>query len=186
MLQRLWTISNLLSFSRIVLLAPLAYVLYSDIPYHEAWMALIIVVAGLTDYFDGYFARRLHQVTDLGKVIDPLADKITVAGASILFVTVGLLPLWYLIIVVLRDVLILIGGIYIKVRKNIVTQSNWPGKFTVFFITVVLLLSALHTPSLEGIRQVTIWMSVVMMGVSFVIYVQRLFVGRFSGKRSVG
>ena len=184
MLQRIWTISNLLSFSRVALLAPLAYVLFSDIPNHEAWMSAIIVLAGLTDFFDGYFARRLHQVTDLGKIIDPLADKITVAGAAILFVMVGLLPLWYLIVVVLRDVLIFIGGVYIKARKNVVTQSNWPGKVTVFFLAVVLLLSALHAPSLEGLRQFVIWLSVLLMGVSFAIYVRRLFVGRLLEKRS--
>jgi CDP-diacylglycerol--glycerol-3-phosphate 3-phosphatidyltransferase len=186
MLQRVWTISNLLSFSRVFLLAPLAYVLFSDIPNRQAWMAAIIVLAGLTDFFDGFLARKLHQVTDLGKVIDPLADKITAAGAAILFVAVGLLPLWYLIVVVARDLLILIGGVYIKIKKNIVTQSNWPGKIAVFFIAVVLLLSGMESPRLEGFRQFTIWLSVLMMAVSFAIYVQRLFVGRLSGKRSVG
>jgi cardiolipin synthase len=186
MLQRIWTISNLLSFSRVLLLAPLAYVLYSDIPNHEAWMAAIIILAGLTDFFDGYLARKLHQVTDMGKIIDPLADKITAAGAAMLFVSAGLLPLWYLIVVVLRDVFILAGGVYIKSRKNIVTQSNWPGKITVFFIAVVLLLSALHPPSLEGLREFMVWLSVFLMAVSFFIYVQRLFVGRLFGKRSDG
>ena len=184
MLQRIWTISNFLSLSRIVLLAPLAYVMFSDVPHRQAWMASIIVLAGLTDFFDGYFARKLHQVTEMGKVIDPLADKVTAGGAAILFVMAGLLPLWYLIVVVLRDLLILIGGIYIKARKNIVTQSNWPGKVAVFFIAVVMLLSALESPPLEGLRQFVIWLSVVLMGVSFAIYVQRLFVGRLLGKRS--
>lgn len=184
MLQRIWTISNLLSFSRVVLLAPLGYVLFSDSPNRQVWMAAIIVLAGLTDFFDGYLARKLHQVTDLGKIVDPLADKITAAGAAILFVMVGLLPLWYLIVVVARDLLILVGGIYIKARKNIVTQSNWPGKFAVFFIALVMLLCALDSPSLEGLKQFMIWLSILMMGISFIIYVRRLFVGRLLGKRS--
>jgi len=186
MLQRIWTISNLLSVIRVVLLAPLAYVLFSEIPNRQAWMAAIIVLAALTDFFDGYVARRLHQVTDLGKIIDPLADKITAGGAAILFMIVGSLPLWYLVVVVLRDLLLLIGGAYIKARKNIVTQSNWPGKFTIFFIAVVMVLTALENPSLEGLRQFMIWFSVVLMGVSFAIYVRRLFVGQVSEKRSVG
>jgi cardiolipin synthase (CMP-forming) len=186
MLQRIWTISNLLSLSRVVLLAPLAFVMLSDVSHRQAWMAAIIVLAGLTDFFDGYLARRLHQVTEMGKIIDPLADKVTAGGAAILFVMVGLLPLWYLIVVVTRDLLILFGGIYIKARKNIVTQSNWPGKFAMFFIALVMLLSALESSPLEGLRQFMIWFSVVLMGVSFAIYVQRLFVGRLLGKRSVG
>jgi cardiolipin synthase (CMP-forming) len=183
--QRIWTVSNLLSCSRVVLLAPLAYVLFSDIPHRQSWMVVIIVVAGLTDFLDGYFARKLHQVTELGKVIDPLADKITAAGASVLFVLVGSLPLWYLIVVVLRDLLILIGGIYIKSKKNIVPQSNWPGKVAVFFIAVVLLLSALDGPGVQGIKDFIIWISVLLMAASFTIYVQRLFVGRLSDKRSM-
>jgi cardiolipin synthase len=186
MLQRIWTISNLLSFSRVVLLAPLAYVMYSDSPNRQAWMAAIIVLAGLTDFFDGYIARKLHQVTDLGKIIDPLADKITAGGAAILFVMVGLLPLWYLVVVVLRDLLILIGGIYIKAKKNIVTQSNWPGKFAMFFIAVVMLFAALDNPSLEGLKQISIWVSVLLMIVSFGIYFRRLFIGQLLGKRGVG
>jgi cardiolipin synthase (CMP-forming) len=182
--QRIWTVSNLLSCSRVVLLAPLAYVLFSDIPHRQSWMVVIIVAAGLTDFFDGYIARKLHQVTELGKVIDPLADKITAAGASVLFVLVGSLPLWYLIVVLLRDLLILIGGIYIKSKKNIVPQSNWPGKVTVFFIAIVMILAALDSPGVEGTKDLFIWVSVFLMAVSFTIYVQRLFVGRLSEKGS--
>jgi CDP-diacylglycerol--glycerol-3-phosphate 3-phosphatidyltransferase len=185
MLRRIWTISNALSFSRVVLLAPLAYCLFSEIPHRSEWVAAIIFVAGLTDFFDGYLARRLHQVTDLGKIIDPLADKICAGGAAVLFVTVGALPLWYLMVVVARDVLILIGGIYIKAKKNIVTQSNWPGKVAVFLIALVMLLTGLALPSLERLQQLMIWSSVFMMAVSFAIYVQRLFVGNVVGKRSV-
>jgi cardiolipin synthase (CMP-forming) len=184
MLQRIWTISNLLSVSRIFLLVPLAYVLSSDNPHRQAWMAAIIVVAGLTDFLDGYFARKLHQVTDLGKIVDPLADKITAGGAAVLFVLGGLLPLWYLVVVVFRDILILMGGIYIKAKKNIITQSNWPGKVAVFLIALVMLFSAEHLPELEGLRQVLIWSSVVMMVISLVFYVQRLFLGRMVDKRS--
>jgi CDP-diacylglycerol--glycerol-3-phosphate 3-phosphatidyltransferase len=182
--HRIWTISNLLSVSRVLLLAPLAYVLFSGIPFRQAWLAAIIVLAGLTDFFDGYLARKLHEVSEVGKIIDPLADKIAAGGAAILFVSVGLLPVWYLVVVIVRDVLILIGGIYIKAKKNIVTQSNWPGKVAVFFIAIVMLLSAVNNSSLEGTRQFMIWLSVVLMAISFVFYVQRLFVGRLFQKRS--
>ena len=184
MLRRIWTISNVLSFSRVVLLAPLAYCLFSGIYGHSVWPAVIIFIGGSTDFFDGYLARRLHEVTDLGKIIDPLADKICAGGTAILFVMVGALPLWYLIVVLARDVLILIGGIYIKAKKNIITQSNWPGKVAVFLVAVVMLLSALSLSSLEGLKQLMIWLSVFMMALSFAIYVQRLFVGSLAGKRS--
>lgn len=177
MLQRIWTISNLLSFSRVVLLAPLAYFLYADIPNSRVWAACVIVVAASTDFLDGYLARRLHQVTDFGKILDPLADKIDAGVSALLLVAVGALPVWYVVVVVVRDVLILMGGIYIKTKKNIITQSNWPGKITMCSIALVILLAVLGMPALEGFLKVMIWLSVLMMVVSMVVYVQRLFVG---------
>jgi CDP-diacylglycerol--glycerol-3-phosphate 3-phosphatidyltransferase len=177
MLKRIWTISTLLSFSRIVLLAPLAYFLFSDMPNARLWAAVVLLLAGITDFLDGYLARLLHQVTDFGKIIDPIADKLAAGGGCIMLVMVGAMPLWFVLVVVARDLLILFGGIYIKSKKNIITQSNWPGKFAVTSIAVVMLLCDLDIPSLAGFTEVAIWTSVVFMAGSFLIYVQRLFVG---------
>lgn len=186
MLQRIWTVSTLLSFSRIALLAPIAYFLFSDIPNNRLWVGGVIIVAALTDFFDGYIARRLHQVTDFGKIIDPVADKITIGVAAILLVVAGMVPLWYVVVVIARDILILMGGLYIKSKKNIITQSNWPGKLAVSFIALVLLLSVLGISGLEGFQQVMIWVSIVMMSVSLFIYVRRLFVGNTLARKGNG
>ncbi|MDP2883468.1 MAG: CDP-alcohol phosphatidyltransferase family protein [Ignavibacteria bacterium] len=183
MLRRIWSIATVLSFSRIALLAPLAYFLFADVPNNRVWAAGVMVLAAVTDFLDGYLARRLHQVTDFGKIIDPLADKIAVGVGTIMLVMVGAVQFWYVALVIVRDVLILLGGLYIKSKKNIITQSNWPGKIAVFFITLVMLLSVLNQASLEGLTQVVIWTSVVLMVASFVIYVQRLFVGSLYAKK---
>ena len=183
MLRRIWTISTVLSFSRIALLAPLAYFLFANVPSNRVWAAGVMLLAAATDFLDGYLARRLHQVTDFGKIIDPLADKIAVGAATIMLVMVGALQFWYVALVIVRDVLILLGGLYIRSKKNIITQSNWPGKIAVFFVTLVMLLAILNQPALEGLTQVIIWASVVLMGASFVIYVQRLFVGNSRAKK---
>lgn len=185
MLRRIWTISTVLSFSRIALLAPLAYFLFADVPNNRLWAAGVIILAAATDFLDGYLARRLHQVTDFGKIIDPVADKIAAGGGSLMLVLVGAMPLWFLVVIVVRDLLILAGGIYIKSKKNIITQSNWPGKFAVTSIAVVMVLSDLAIPSLEGVRQVAIWTSVFLMSLSFLLYVQRLFVGNLFAKKGV-
>lgn len=184
MLERIWTISTILSFSRIFLLAPLAYFLFADVPNNREWAACVLIVAAATDFLDGYLARRLHQVTDFGKIIDPLADKIVVGVGSILLVSVGALPLWYVVLAVVRDLLILLGGWYIKSKKNIISQSNWPGKITVTLIALVMLVSVLAKPSLEGIRQLLIWSSIFMMALSLWLYMQRLFIGNAIAQRS--
>ena len=184
MLRRIWTISNLLSFSRIVLLVPLAFFLLGDAPNSRIWAAAVVLVAGLTDFFDGFVARRLHQVTDLGKILDPVADKIAAGGSAILLLMIDAIPLWYVVVVISRDLVILLGSIYIRSRKNVIAQSNWPGKIAVTAIAVVVLLSVLGYDETESIRQLAIWLSLFMMSLSLALYAQRLFVGMASGRRS--
>jgi cardiolipin synthase len=183
MLQRIWTISTCLSFSRILLVVPLAYLLYADVPNNRVWVAVVMLLAAATDFLDGALARKLHQVTDFGKIIDPVADKISLGVVGVLFVAAGYVPLWYVVAVIARDVLILVGGAYIKTKKNIVAQSNWPGKITASIVALFLFLSILQSPALESLRQVVLWASVVMMAFSLVKYVQRLFIGRAVEKR---
>jgi len=184
MLRRIWTISNLLSFSRIVLLVPLAFFLLGDAPNSRIWAAAVVLVAGLTDFFDGFVARRLHQVTDLGKILDPVADKIAAGGSAILLLMIDAIPLWYVVVVISRDLVILLGSIYIRSRKNVIAQSNWPGKIAVTAIAVVVLLSVLGYDETESIRQLAVWLSLFMMSLSLALYAQRLFVGTASGRRS--
>ncbi len=186
MLQRIWTISSFLSISRIILLAPLAYFLFTDVPHRHLWGAIVMLAAGATDFLDGFLARRLHQVTDFGKIIDPVADKITVGVGTAMLVAVGLVPLWYVIVVVSRDLLILLGGVYIKSKKKIITQSNWPGKIAVSLIAFVMLVSVLDMESLATVKEILIWSSIVTMGVSLYLYVQRLFIGNLYAGRSKG
>ncbi len=181
--DRVWTISNILSASRILFLLPLAYFLLGDQPDRRWWIAAIIVAATTTDFLDGYLARRRHEVSEVGKVIDPLADKIAVGGAALMMTWTGDLPVWYVVVVIVRDILIVAGGLYIMRQKNIVAQSNWPGKVAVSLIALVLLLSALNIAALASVHEIVVWLSVVAMVVSLVSYLQRLFIGFSAGKK---
>jgi CDP-diacylglycerol--glycerol-3-phosphate 3-phosphatidyltransferase len=151
---------------------------------HREWAVFFIVIATSTDFLDGYLARKLHQVTDLGKVIDPLADKIGIGIVAVCLLLTGDIPLWYFIAVLARDVLIFLGGIYINRRKGIVPQSNMAGKIAVNVIALALLLSVLNYPSLQLLRIGIIWLSVVSMIISVVIYTKRLFIGRTFAPKS--
>jgi len=73
MLERIWTVSTLLSLSRIALVVPFAVCLLVDFPNHRLWAAAVIAAGVVTDFLDGYLARRRHEVTDLGKIVDPIA-----------------------------------------------------------------------------------------------------------------
>ncbi len=129
-------ISNFLSFMRILFVFPTIY-LYSincnDLVFIIAFFAI------LSDYFDGYFARKLNQITDLGKILDPLADKVLIGSAVISLTIYQDFPLWITLVIVLRDVFILLGALFIYDKQKHVTQSNWPGKITVTVIAVTVL-----------------------------------------------
>ena len=177
-MHRYLTISNLLSASRIFLVIPMGYCLVLDFPYHRLWTAGIIVIAIATDFLDGFLARKLHQVTDLGKVLDPLADKIGIGIYAVLLAWTGDVPVWFVVFVLLRDLLIFSGGIYILRAKKIIPQSNWPGKIAVTLIGLVLFLGTIQVGALRHLFIYTLYASVVLMLWSMVTYAQRLFIGR--------
>ena len=180
--DRIWTLSNSISVSRVLLLAPLGYCLFSTFEGNRIWALAIILAGTLTDFIDGYLARRLHQVSELGKIVDPIADKIAVGTLALFLVLLGDVPLWYVVVVVVRDLLILAGGIYIRRTKKIVAQSNWPGKVAVNAIALYLLFSTIQIQTLEWARSTALWVSLLMMAISFAVYARRPFIGRNVGK----
>lgn len=172
-----WTISNLLSLSRIVLLIPFAFFLLSNVPGDRVWAAIIAIIAVSTDFFDGAVARARHEVTELGKIIDPVADKVVVGTAVILLVITGDLAPWVAVVIILRDLLILAGSLAIRRRKKIVMQSNWPGKVAVGAFAVLIILGVLRPEGWEWVRTATLWFSLAMVVLSTTLYAQRLFIG---------
>ncbi|MEX0602207.1 MAG: CDP-alcohol phosphatidyltransferase family protein [Bacteroidota bacterium] len=176
--ERIVTLPTLFSILRVGLLVPLAYCLFTEFPGSRLWAVAIIAVGIVTDFLDGFFARRWHQVSEIGKIVDPLADKIAVGGLAVFLVVLGDIPLWFVVAVLVRDLLILAGALYIRRTKQIITQSSWPGKVAVTLIALVLLLAALREPMLEGVSELVLWSCVVLMIFSLLHYAQRLFIGR--------
>jgi cardiolipin synthase (CMP-forming) len=172
------TISNLLSISRIFLVIPMGYCLITDFPNHRLWTAAVILIAVTTDFLDGYLARSLHQVSELGKIIDPLADKIGIGAYALLMAWHGDVAAWYIVVILLRDVLIFLGGLYIRGKKKIIPQSNWPGKIAVTIIALVLFCATLQMPPSHPVYMILFWCSILMMIISLISYGQRLFIGR--------
>jgi phosphatidylglycerophosphate synthase len=114
-----------------------------------ALITIIIIV--ISDFADGFFARRWNQVSELGKVFDPVGDKFCVALGSIaLYNTFGL-PLWVAILIIGRDVLILLGSILLVTRFPFVSPSKWLGKIAVTVISLLLIsylleINPVHVP----------------------------------------
>ncbi|NOS83827.1 MAG: hypothetical protein HOP31_01705 [Ignavibacteria bacterium] len=178
-------ISNLLSMSRFLLLAVCIYFLLND---NYLMTCIMIIVIWVSDLLDGYFARSRNEISELGKIIDPLADKVTVISLVVILLLKGIIPAWYVIITVLRDALILGGGLYLNYKKNMVLQSNWLGKVTVFTIggTIFFAIFAngaklgqfgnyltYHNEITELLYTVLLFMSLVLAILSLLSYLQR-------------
>src|SRR5699024_8330864 len=98
-----WNTANKLTMLRVILIPVYLVVWYLNLKYSALLALAVFVIASVTDFLDGYVARHYNQVTTFGKFMDPLADKILVITAMIWFVSVGLLPVWALVIVVARE-----------------------------------------------------------------------------------
>jgi cardiolipin synthase len=143
----IFTVSNIFSFIRIFLVFPIYFFIASD---EQVYLLLVIIFAIATDMLDGYLARKFDQITMLGKILDPLADKICIAGGLIALTVFKGFPWWLMAIIIVRDVIIVTGSIVIFLRKKIVAPSNWPGKITVFLIS---LLAIAHILSIAWISK---------------------------------
>jgi CDP-diacylglycerol--glycerol-3-phosphate 3-phosphatidyltransferase len=138
------TASNLLSLSRAILVIPFALVMLVPAEPLRIWGGVILFVAMLTDKFDGVLARKLHQETEWGRILDPLADKIGVAGVAVVLVLLGDIPLWFVVALVARDAAIFAGGLYIRARTGVVLPSNQAGKWAVGIVGGTLLIALLR------------------------------------------
>ena len=131
-------IPNILTTLRLVIIPFFAY---SMLHTQNIWAAVaLFLLSGLTDIVDGWIARRFNMITDIGKVYDPLVDKLMQITAVLCLAAKGTVPLWLICIVVLRELTMIAAGVVFYVRKTVV-HSNWYGKAaTVLFYAVVLVL----------------------------------------------
>jgi CDP-diacylglycerol--glycerol-3-phosphate 3-phosphatidyltransferase len=167
------TVPNLLSLLRIVLAVPFAAVMLSSHPDSRVWATVIIVLAALTDKLDGVLARKLHQESEWGRILDPVADKIGVATAAVVLLVLGELPLWFAGMVLGRDVLILAGGLVLKTRRGVVIPSNVLGKWTVGAMALLIFLLVIRQASL--LTDVLLVLCTCLLAISLLEYV-RVFI----------
>lgn len=171
--QKIWTISNLLSFFRLLLTIPIALLLLNDEPWAKFWACGLGFVAILTDKLDGTLARKFHEESEFGKIIDPVADKILVAVVAVVLTIQSIIPFWFVAVVIVRDILILSGGIYLKANQKVVLPSNIIGKIAVGVISVYLILSILNIEQLIVVSTVFLWISIFFLAMSFFVYLNR-------------
>jgi len=155
---------NLLSVSRAVL-APLFFWAIKD--QHITAFIILAAWALLSDFLDGFLARKLNSITRAGKIIDPVADKLCVIAAALALTLHADLPLILLIIIITRDILILLFSWMIAGKAGIIPVSNWIGKITVTVLTITLLVYVFR---LIQFYTVAFWLIIFFVSISSISY----------------
>lgn len=131
----------------------------------------LFVVASVTDWFDGYLARKNNLVTNFGKFMDPLADKLLVCSAMICMIDLKRLPAWFVIIIIARE-FIISGFRLIAAENGIVIAANYWGKFKTAFQMIMIILLILHFDGIFVIlEQIFSWLSLALTIISLITYI---------------
>ena len=137
------------------------------------WISLaIFIVASLTDLLDGHIARKHNLVTNFGKFMDPLADKLLVCSAMICFIELEKLPAWFVIIIIGRE-FIISGFRLIASDNGVVIAASYWGKFKTTFQMVSVVLLILDIPALAFVTTICVWIALVLTIVSLVDYIYK-------------
>ncbi|NER32586.1 MAG: CDP-diacylglycerol--glycerol-3-phosphate 3-phosphatidyltransferase [Oscillatoria sp. SIO1A7] len=163
---------NWISFSRLLAVPFLLYGLYNPTPMAR-WICLgIFLVAAATDWLDGYLARKLNQITDLGKFLDPLVDKLLVLGPLLALIQLGQVPAWGVFLILARELAIAGWRVNPKLSGGTAIQgANIWGKLkTVIQIVAIALLIAPLSEQWTLATLVVFWVSVALTWISGAIY----------------
>ena len=166
----LFTPANLISLMRAMMVFPAIFAIMMHL---NILAASIFVTAFISDLADGLLARKMNDVSEWGKVIDPLADKIFVGLVVLAMAYYQYIPWWFVIAILARDIVIVLVGIWATRKFKVVLPSNYPGKAAVLVIALTLFLI------MTGVSGQTIvfmqYGSIVLMAVSLVMYAKRLY-----------
>lgn len=169
---RVFTWSNTISFSRILVAFPIVYLHYKNDFQVNTTILGLIIYGVISDYLDGYIARKTNTISELGKMIDPIADKLCALVLFIYTVWIGWIPLWFLIFAVIRDCLIMLGSYYIKKKYDKVAMAIMSGKISVNVLALYW-ISVFFFPEAHNTHMFLMASSVTLMVISWIDYFNR-------------
>jgi CDP-diacylglycerol--glycerol-3-phosphate 3-phosphatidyltransferase len=174
---------NKLTIFRMVLIVPFVILLLGDyggwgwfkaifggvLEYMDYVALAIFIIASLTDLIDGKIARKYNLVTNFGKFMDPLADKLLVSAAMIALVELGRIPAWIVIVIISRE-FIISGFRLVASDNNVVIAASYWGKFKTVFQMVMVCLMIADIPGLQVLTDAVMWIAVALTIISLIDY----------------
>jgi len=164
---------NKLTIFRAILIPCFVLFLLVDITAYDKWIALaIFIIASFTDFLDGHIARKYHLVTNFGKFMDPLADKLLVCSALICLIELNRIPSWVVIVIIARE--FIISGFRLVASDNgvVIAASYW-GKFKTTFQIVMICLMIADLSPLYLVTQIVMWIALALTIISLVDYLMK-------------
>lgn len=168
--KQILTVPNLLSLVRLMMI-PLFVWLYLN--GHDGWTATVLILSGVTDVVDGYIARHFGQVSDFGKALDPVADKLTQAAMLLCLMSRHPMMLVPFVLLAVKEIFAGISGLIVIRRTGTVPGAEWHGKLTTLLLYGMMILHVIW-------QDIPLWMSnvlnggcVVMMLISLFLYGRR-------------
>lgn len=162
---------NKLTILRVVMIP--FFVLFMLVPLTgegDKWIALaLFIVASLTDLLDGHIARKYNLITNFGKFMDPLADKLLVCSALICLVELGRIPSWMVIVIIARE-FIISGFRLIASDNGVVIAASYWGKFKTTFQMVMICLMIANLGALHLVTDIVMWIALLLTVISLMDY----------------
>ena len=158
---------NKLTIFRVILVIPFVALMLNG---YDLWAVAVFIIASLTDLLDGKIARKYNLITDFGKFMDPLADKLLVCAAMICLVEMGRLPAWMVIVIISRE--FIISGFRLVASDNgvVIAASYW-GKFKTTFQMLMIIVLILNLGGVfDTIGLVLNWIALILTVVSLIDY----------------
>lgn len=166
--KKIITIPNVLSFFRICLI-PVIVWLYA-VKYDYVRAGYVLILSGITDIVDGFIARHFHMVSDLGKILDPIADKLTQGVMLLCLVLQFPLMIAPFILLIAKEIYMSISGILIIQRTGIVCSADWHGKAATCSLYGMMILHVFWHKITPKVSMVSIIACTAMIGISFALY----------------
>ncbi len=166
--NEVFTIPNILSFFRICLIPWMVWLYCVEQAYQA--VGYVLILSGITDVVDGFLARKFNMISNLGKILDPIADKLTQAAMLICLTIRFPLMMMPLILMVMKEAFMAITGILLIRKKGIVRGAKWHGKAATVLLYAVMVEHVVWAEISSTASAVSISLCVVMIVISFVLY----------------
>lgn len=160
------TVPNALSMGRVLLAVPVAWMILVD--GSLGWIFALLAVMIMSDWLDGRIARWSGRVSDWGKILDPLADKIAGIAIVLALALRGMLPVWFLMVLITRDLLILLGSGVLVRRTGRMEMSDWSGKVAVGAVTVTVFAALMRAD--DPVMRFCLFATTGLLAGSFAMY----------------